>query len=108
MNYLWCINQEDQTGNLATVKFLLIKHGGLWLVPKQIVQGLTGILVRGEKDADITEEEPYKLAKIVQEAGNKHVKVRQLQDAAHDCMDNPDQMMQEIKDMFVKFSKGSI
>ncbi|MFC1570654.1 alpha/beta hydrolase family protein [Candidatus Omnitrophota bacterium] len=65
------------------------------------------LFLRGENDPDIVEEEPYKLAEIAQKGGNKHVKVSQLQDADHDCMKNPDQMMQEIVDMLVKFSKNS-
>lgn len=62
------------------------------------------LLLRGEDDTDIAEEEPYKLAKIAKEAGNKHVRVRQLQGVRHDCMDNPVVMLQEIGDMLRKFS----
>lgn len=62
------------------------------------------LLLRGDHDADIAADEPEKLAKIAQEAGNKHVRVRQLTDAGHDCMDNSHQMIHEIRSMFEKFS----
>ncbi len=62
------------------------------------------LFLRGEYDPDVAPEEPDKLAEIVKETGNKHVKVSQLSNAKHDCMANPKQMIGEIVDMFKKFS----
>ncbi|MFC1576220.1 alpha/beta hydrolase [Candidatus Omnitrophota bacterium] len=63
------------------------------------------LMLRGEGDFLIEGWEPEALSKILREAGNKHVRVREIKGAKHDCMENPDQMLEEIHTMLSKFSK---
>jgi len=63
------------------------------------------LLIRGETDHLVEEWEPEALAQIVRDAGNKSVRVRQIPDAGHDCMENPDEMLKEIVHMMSACSR---
>jgi pimeloyl-ACP methyl ester carboxylesterase len=54
------------------------------------------LLLRGEHDPLVEGWETEALARIVQEAGRTSVSIRQISGAGHDCMDNPDEMLNEI------------
>jgi pimeloyl-ACP methyl ester carboxylesterase len=62
------------------------------------------LIVRGENDPLIEEWEGEALAKIAREAGNTHVRVRQIPDARHDCMENPGEFLNEIVHMMRSYS----
>ncbi|MFC1643827.1 alpha/beta hydrolase [Candidatus Omnitrophota bacterium] len=57
------------------------------------------LMIRGEGDPLVEDWEPPALARIVREAGNKHVKVVPISKARHDCMENADEMVKEIINM---------
>lgn len=63
------------------------------------------LMIRGENDELVEGWEPEALAKIVREAGNTHVRVRQIPNAGHDCMENPDEMLKEIVNLMSTYSK---
>jgi len=63
------------------------------------------LLIRGEKDHIVEEWEPAALAQVARKAGNQNVRVRQIPGAGHDCMENPDEMLKEITQMLMKWSK---
>ncbi len=65
-------------------------------IPKIQVPAL---LLRGDQDPLIEEWEGEALRDIAQEAGNSDVTVRIIPCAGHDCMDNPEAMIQEIASM---------
>ncbi len=54
------------------------------------------LMIRGENDKLVEGWEPEALARILREAGNTNVRVRQILDAGHDCMENPDEMLKEV------------
>lgn len=54
------------------------------------------LLLRGAHDPLVEGWEPEALARIVQAAGRANVRVRQIPGAGHDCMENPEAMVQEI------------
>ena len=54
------------------------------------------LMLRGEHDELVEGWEPEALARIAQEAGRTNVRVRQIPGAGHDCMENPEEMLQEI------------
>jgi alpha-beta hydrolase superfamily lysophospholipase len=54
------------------------------------------LLLRGEHDPLVEGWETEALARIVQEAGRADVSIRQISGAGHDCMDNPEEMLNEI------------
>jgi len=58
------------------------------------------VLIRGDRDPLIEEWEGDALRDIAQEAGNSDVAVKIIPDAGHDCMDNPEVMIQEIVSLF--------
>jgi alpha-beta hydrolase superfamily lysophospholipase len=62
------------------------------------------LLMRGEHDPLIEPWEPEALAKLVRESGNPGVRVRQIPEAGHDCMENSEEMVKEIIDMFSQYS----
>jgi len=63
------------------------------------------LILRGVDDFLVEDWEPDALARIVREAGNQDVKVAHIPGARHDCMENPEEMMRQIIDMFSKYSK---
>ena len=54
------------------------------------------LMIRGEQDDQAEPWEPEALARLAQEAGHRHVRVRQIPHAGHDCMENADEMLREI------------
>lgn len=58
------------------------------------------LMVRGENDPLIEDWETEALAQVAIESGNSDVRVRQISDAGHDCMQNPDEMLKAIIHMF--------
>jgi len=44
-------------------------------------------------------------ARIAREGGNRHVRVREIPNARHECMENADAMLDEIVDMISAYSK---
>lgn len=58
------------------------------------------LLIRGEHDPLIEDWEGPALAQISNEANNQRVKVREIPHAGHDCMENPQAMLEEIVSMF--------
>ena len=63
------------------------------------------LMIRGENDKLVEGGEPEALARILREAGNTSVRVRQISDAGHDCMENPDEMLKEIVNMMSACSR---
>ena len=57
------------------------------------------LLLRGEHDPLVEGWEPEALARIVHEAGRVSVRVKQIAGAGHDCMENPEEMVQAIVQM---------
>ena len=57
------------------------------------------LIIRGEHDPLIEDWEPESLAQIVRTSGNPHIRVRQIPEAGHDCMENPAEMLMEITGM---------
>jgi pimeloyl-ACP methyl ester carboxylesterase len=55
------------------------------------------LMLRGEKDELTGPDDPEELARRAREAGNRHVRVRQLPGAGHDCMENAEAMLDEIE-----------
>ena len=58
------------------------------------------LLIRGENDPLVENWEQEALARIARKSGNQEVRVRQISDAGHDCMENSDEMLKEIIHMF--------
>ncbi len=63
------------------------------------------LLIRGENDPIIEDWEAAALARIAKEANNKQVRVSEIPQAGHDCMENPEVMVQEIISMFSQHTK---
>ena len=63
------------------------------------------LLIRGENDPIIEDWEAPALARIANEANNRHVTVREIPQAGHDCMENPEAMLKEIVSMFSQWTK---
>ena len=63
------------------------------------------LMIRGENDELVEGGDPEALARILREAGNTSVRVRQIPNAGHDCMENPDEMLKEIVYMISTYSK---
>jgi alpha-beta hydrolase superfamily lysophospholipase len=63
------------------------------------------LMIRGENDHVVEEWEPEALAQVVRKSGNRNVRVRQIPDAGHDCMENADEMLKEIVHMLTTWSK---
>ncbi|MEO6201939.1 MAG: hypothetical protein ABIU05_05445 [Nitrospirales bacterium] len=57
------------------------------------------LLFRGENDPLIEAWEAEALKQIAQEAGNTFVSVKEIPRAGHDCMKNPEAMVEEILDL---------
>lgn len=57
------------------------------------------LIIRGEHDPLIEEWEPEALAQIVRAAGNRNIWVRRIPQAGHDCMENPAEMIKEIRSL---------
>lgn len=57
------------------------------------------LIIRGEHDPLVEKWEPEALAQIVRASGNRHIRVRQIPQAGHDCMENPAEMLKEITGM---------
>jgi len=55
------------------------------------------LLMRGEADPLVAEWVPEALATIVREAGNQKVSVVRIPSAHHDCMENPEAMLDAIE-----------
>jgi len=66
---------------------------------------LPALIIRGESDFLTEEWEPGELARIAREGGNRHVRVREIPNARHECMENADAMLDEIVDMISAYSK---
>ncbi len=54
------------------------------------------LILRGEHDPLIDHWEPEALAEIARAAGSRHVTVREIAQAGHDCMENPAALLKEI------------
>ena len=63
------------------------------------------LMIRGENDPLVEDWEAEALARIARKSGNQNVKVKQIPDAGHDCMENPDVMLSEIIHMLTTRSK---
>jgi len=63
------------------------------------------LMLRGVDDFLVEDWEPGELEKIAKEAGNRDVKVAAIPGARHDCMENPEEMIKHITDMFEKYSR---
>lgn len=62
------------------------------------------LLIRGENDPLIEAWEAEALRKIAQEAGNPRVSVKEIPRAGHDCMENPEAMVEEVVDILRPYS----
>jgi pimeloyl-ACP methyl ester carboxylesterase len=63
------------------------------------------LMIRGENDWIVEDWEAEALARIARESGNQNVRVKQIPDAGHDCMQNPEVMLKEIVRMMTTWSK---
>ena len=63
------------------------------------------LLIRGENDPLVENWEQEALARVARESGNQNVRVRQIPDAGHDCMENSDEMLKEIIHMISTWSQ---
>jgi len=63
------------------------------------------LMIRGENDHIAEDWEAEALAVIARKEGNQNVRVKQIPDAGHDCMQNPDKMLKEIMHMFSRWSQ---
>jgi len=54
------------------------------------------LMIRGENDPLIEDWEAEALVLIARKSGNQNVRVKQIPDAGHDCMENSDEMLREI------------
>lgn len=63
------------------------------------------LLIRGENDPIIENWEGPALARISNEANNQQVRVHEIPQAGHDCMENPQAMLKEIVSMFSQYTK---
>jgi pimeloyl-ACP methyl ester carboxylesterase len=63
------------------------------------------LLIRGENDPLVEDWEAEALALIARKSGNQNVRVRQIPDAGHDCMENLDEMLKEIIHVLSTWSK---
>jgi alpha-beta hydrolase superfamily lysophospholipase len=59
--------------------------------------GLPMVLLRGEADPLVEEWVPEALVTLVREAGNEKVSVVRIAGAHHDCMENPEAMLDAIE-----------
>lgn len=64
------------------------------------------LFIRGEHDWIVESWEAVELAAIARNSGNRNVRVREIPDARHDCMENPDEMLKEITRMITTWSDG--
>ena len=64
------------------------------------------LIIRGEHDPLIEDWEPEALAQIVRTSSSSRIRVRQIAEAGHDCMENPTEMLQAITDMVSRPSEG--
>jgi alpha-beta hydrolase superfamily lysophospholipase len=62
------------------------------------------LLIRGEHDPLTEPWEAETLANLAREAGNVDVRVSQIPEAKHDCMENSEEMLREIIKMFSQYS----
>lgn len=62
------------------------------------------LMIRGENDPLVEGWDPEALAQIAREAGNTYLRVRQIPNAGHDCMENPDEMLKEIVNLMSTYS----
>jgi pimeloyl-ACP methyl ester carboxylesterase len=63
------------------------------------------LMIRGENDPIVEDWEAEALALIAQKSGNQNVRVKQISDAGHDCMQNSEAMLKEIIHMLTTWSK---
>ena len=64
------------------------------------------LLIRGENDPIIEDWEGPALARITKDSNNQQVSVHEIPQAGHDCMENPQAMLQEIVSMFSQYTKA--
>lgn len=62
------------------------------------------LFIRGENDFIVDQWEVEKLVKIGKDAGNKNIRLRVVPNAKHDCMENPEVMLEEIVEMMNSYS----
>ncbi len=63
------------------------------------------LMIRGENDLITEDWEAAALAQIARKSGNQNVRVKQISDAGHDCMQNSDVMLKEIVHVLTTWSK---
>ena len=63
------------------------------------------LMIRGENDRFVEEWETEALAQVARESGNVDVRVKRIPDAGHDCMQNPDEMLETLIHMFTTCSR---
>ena len=62
------------------------------------------LMIRGAFDHLVESGEAEKLAGIARNAGNNNIRVKEIPNADHDCMENADIMLDEICGMFERYS----
>jgi alpha-beta hydrolase superfamily lysophospholipase len=62
------------------------------------------LFLRGENDFVVDQWEVDELVKIGEGAGNKNIRLRVVPNARHDCMENPEVMLEEIVKMMNSYS----
>jgi pimeloyl-ACP methyl ester carboxylesterase len=66
------------------------------------------LLLRGEKDELTGPDDPEELARLARTAGNRDVRLRQVPGAGHDCMENPEAMLDEIQRWFARYGSSPL
>jgi pimeloyl-ACP methyl ester carboxylesterase len=99
---------EPANNEIFTYKtwwFMMGPHAYGAMAHKHIPKIKTPILfIRGENDFIVDQWEVDELVKIGKEAGNKNIRLRVVPNARHDCMENPDVMLEEIIEMMNSYS----
>ena len=100
--------QEPTDNEIFTYKtwwFMMGPHAYGAMAHKQIPKIEVPILfLRGENDFVVDQWEVDELVKIGEEAGNKNIRLRVVPNARHDCMENPEVMLEEIVKMMNSYS----
>lgn len=99
---------EPTNNEIFTYKtwwFMMGPHAYGAMAHKHIPKIKTPILfLRGENDFVVDQWEVDELIRIGKEAGNENMRLRVVPDARHDCMENPEVMLDEIVGMMNSYS----
>jgi len=99
---------EPANNEIFTYKtwwFMMGPHAYGAMAYKHIPKIKTPMLfLRGENDFIVDQWEVDELVRIGKEAGNKNIRLRVVPNARHDCMENPEVMLEEIAELMNSYS----